>query len=304
MNAPSNTLMPSAGQRSAGVVGAMPARWPELPWRDWEPTLSTLHMWLQIVGKVRLALAPPLNHWWHVPLYVTPRGLTTSPIPYRKRAFQVDVDFVDHQLVVTDGTDTPFSMALEPKSVAQFYREFLGGLRSRGIEVSIWPHPVEIVEAIPFREDEQHASYDPEHARLLWESFLQAERVLQAFRTGFIGKASPVHLFWGGFDLATTRFSGRPAPPHGGGIPNCADWVMQEAESHENFCVGLWPLAGTGPTFYAYVYPEPPGFKTAAVGPLAANYDDGAGEFLLPYDAVRTSADPDASVREFLESAY
>lgn len=261
-------------------------------------------MWLQIIGKVRLELAPPLNHWWHVPLYVTPRGLTTSLIPYQRRAFQVDVDFLDHRLVVVDGSAAPFSLALEPKSVAAFYREFMDGLRSRGIEVSIWPHPVEITDAIPFDVDEQHASYDPEHVQLLWRSFVQAERVLQDFRTGFIGKASPAHLFWGGFDLATTRFSGRPAPLHGGGIPNCADWVMQEAESHENFCVGLWPIAATGPTFYAYIYPEPAGFKLAEVGPSAASYSDGNGEFLLPYDAVRGSADPDASLREFLQSTY
>ena len=261
-------------------------------------------MWLQIVGKVRLELAPPLNHWWHVPLYVTPRGLTTSLIPYQRRAFQVDVDFLDHRLVVVDGTATPFSMALEPKSVAAFYREFMDGLRSRGVEVSMWPHPVEITDAIPFPEDEQHASYDAEHAQLLWRSFLRAEPVLQAFRTGFIGKASPVHLFWGGFDLATTRFSGRTAPRHRGGIPNCADWVMQEAESHENFCVGLWPLGGDGPTFYAYAYPEPPGFKVADVDPSAASYVEAYGEFLLPYDAVRESADADATVLEFLQSTY
>ena len=279
--------------------------WPALPADEWQPTISTLHMWLQIVGKVRLALAPPLNHWWHVPLYVTPRGLTTSAIPYQSRAFQIDVDFVDHCLIVTDGSATPFSMTLEPRSVAQFYRDFMSGLGSRGIAVSIWPHPVEIVEAIPFEEDEQHASYDPTHAELLWQALVQAERVFQAFRTGFIGKASPVHFFWGGFDLATTRFSGRTAPRHGGGIPNCADWVMQEAESHENYCVGLWPLSGSaGPAFYAYAYPEPPGFRTAKVGPADAYYDEGQGEFLLSYEAVRTSSDPDAALREFLQSAY
>ena len=212
---------------------------------------------------------------------------------------------MEHRLVVTDGTTTPFSMALEPQSVAQFYRDFMSGLRSRGIDVSIWPHPVEVAEAIPFEEDEQHASYDPEHAELLWQALLQAERVLQAFKTGFVGKASPVHLFWGGFDLATTRFSGRPAPRHGGGIPNCADWVMEEAESHENYCVGFWPLSGVaGPAFYAYAYPEPPGFRAAAVGPADAHYDEGQGEFLLPYDAVRTSSNPDAALLEFLQSAY
>lgn len=290
--------------RSVVAIGTG-AAWPVLPWREWEPTISTLHMWLQIIGKIRLALAPPLNHWWHVPLYVTARGLTTSAIPYESRAFQIDLDFVEHRLLVIDGTTTQFSMALEPQSVAQFYRDFMNGLRGRGIEVSIWPHPVEVTQAIPFDEDERHASYDPEHAERLWRALLQAERVLQVFKTGFSGKASPVHLFWGGFDLATTRFSGRTAPRHRGGIPNCADWVMEEAESHENYCVGLWPLSGAaGPAFYAYAYPEPPGFRAAQVGPAEAHYDEGQGEFLLPYDAVRMSPDPDAALLEFLQSAY
>ena len=276
-----------------------------LPWREWEPTISTLHMWLQIMGKVRLALAPPLNHWWHVPLYVTARGLTTSAIPYRGSAFQIDADFVEHRLRVTDGTATQFSMALQPQSVAEFYRNFMNGLRSRDIEVSIWPHPVEVADAIPFEEDDRHASYEPRHAEVLWQALVQADRVLEAFKTGFIGKASPVHFFWGGFDLATTRFSGRTAPRHGGGIPNCADWVMEEAESHENYCVGLWPLSGAeGPAFYAYAYPEPPGFRVAEVGPADAHYDEGQGEFLLPYDAVQASADPDGAVLEFVQSAY
>ena len=211
------------GRRIAGVSlhpsSARPGPWPELPWRDWEPTISTLHMWLQIVGKVRLALAPPLNHWWHVPLYVTARGLTTSPIPYGDGEFQVDFDFVEHRLCVTDADRAPFTMALEPLSVARFYREFLAGLRSRGVDVAIWPHPVEVADAIPFEQDERHAAYDPAHAQLLWRALVQVDRVLKRFQTGFVGKASPVHLFWGGFDLATTRYSGRPAPRHPGGVP-------------------------------------------------------------------------------------
>ena len=240
------------------VRGDAPAaRWPDLPWHDWEPTLSTLHMWLQIVGKVRLALAPPLNHWWHVPLYVTARGLTTSPIPYGDGEFQVDFDFVEHRLCVTDADRAPFTMALEPRSVARFYREFLAGLRSRGVDVAIWPHPVEVADAIPFEQDERHAAYDPAHAELLWRALVQVDRVLKRYQTGFVGKASPVHLFWGGFDLATTRYSGRPAPRHPGGVPNCPDWVMEEAESHQNVTAGWWPLSDAGPAFYSYAYPEP-----------------------------------------------
>jgi hypothetical protein len=279
--------------------------WPELPWRDWGPTMETLHMWLQVVGKVRLALAPPLNHWWHVPLYVTARGLTTSPIPYRGRSFEVDVDFVAHRLEVRDGDPGSFTMTLEPRSVAQFYREFMAGLRGRGIDVAIWPHPVEVADAIPFEEDDWHAAYTPEHANLLWQALGHADRALKAFQTGFVGKASPVLFFWGGFDLATTRFSGRPAPRHPGGVPNCPDWVMAEAESHQNVTVGWWPLsAETGPAFYAYAYPEPAGFASAQVRPREAFFHGGFGEFLLPYDAVRTAGDPDAAVHDFLHSTY
>jgi hypothetical protein len=287
------------------VVGAAGGPWPDLPWRDWEPTISTLHLWVQIVGKVRMALTPPLNHWWHVPLYVTARGLTTSPIPYADRAFQVDFDFVDHRLVIDDGDRGSFTMALEPRSVAWFYREFMAGLRSRGIEVSIRPHPTEVADAIPFDEDERHASYDPDQAHLLWQALVQVDRVLKVFQTGFVGKASPVHLFWGSFDLTTTRFSGVPAPRHPGGIPNIPDAVMEEAESDQNVTVGWWPLTeAPGPAFYAYTYPEPEGFRGAIVRPAEAFFDDRFGEFLLPYDAVRAAADPDSMVLEFLESTY
>jgi hypothetical protein len=262
-------------------------------------------MWLQIVGKVRLALAPPLNHWWQVPLYVTAHGLTTSPIPYGDRGFQVDFDFVEHRVVVSDDDSGSFAIALEPRSVARFYREFMAGLRSRGIDVSIWPHPVEVADAIPFDQDERHASYDPHHAQLFWRALLQVDRVMKVFQTGFVGKASPVHFFWGGFDLAATRFSGRPAPRHPGGIPNCPDWVMEEAESHEGITAGWWPLSeAPGPAFFAYAYPEPQGFHDASVRPNGSFFDPRFGEFLLPYDAVRTAADPDATVLEFLQSTY
>jgi hypothetical protein len=290
---------------SARAVGTTPVQWPELPWREWEPTRSTLHMWLQIVGKVRLALAPPLNHWWHIPLYVTSRGLTTSPVPYGGREFQVDLDFVEHRLHVTDGDPGSFTMSLEARSVARFYRDFLAGLRSRAIDVAISPHPVEVADAIPFDLDEGHDSYDPQHAQLLWRALVQVDRVLKVFQTGFVGKASPVHFFWGGFDLATTRFSGYPAPRHPGGIPNCPTWIMEEAESHQNVTVGWWPLSDPpGPAFYAYAYPEPDGFRTAIVRPEGASFDDRYGEFLLSYDTVRTAADPDAAVLQFLHSTY
>ncbi len=249
--------------------------WPELPWQDWEATISTLHLWTQIVGKVRLALAPPLNHWWQVTLYASARGMTTSPMPYGRRSFQVDFDFIAHRLVVSDSEGGTFQMALEPKSVASFYREFMAGLRGLGIEVRISPKPVELVEAIPFEQDEQHATYEPAHAH------------------------------WGSFDLSTSRYSGRLAPLHRGGVPNVGDWVMREAYSHEEITVGWWPRSeAPGPSFFAYTYPEPEGYRSGQVRPPAAFFDEQFGEFILPYDAVRGSADPDASARELFESAY
>ncbi len=279
--------------------------WPELPWREWQPTIATVHMWTQIVGKIRMALAPPLNHWWHVPLYVTARGLTTSPIPYRRRSFQVDFDFVDHRLLVTDSSGGSLSMALEPKSVASFYREFMDGLQRLGINLRIWSRPVEVADAIPFELDELHASYDPGHARALWDGLLQADRVMKAFQSGFVGKASPVHFFWGSFDLAAARYSGRPAPRHPGGAPNCPAWVMEEAYSREECSIGWWPSSEPpGPSFYAYTYPEPAGFRDAPIRPVGALFDAQLGEFVLPYDVVRRSSDPDAAAREFFQSAY
>ena len=291
------------------MIGSQPLvgneSWPELPWRDWAPTISTLHMWVQIVGKVRMALAPPLNHWWHVPLYVTSRGMTTSAIPYGPRQFQVDFDFVDHRLLVTDSDGGSFTMPLVPKSVARFYREFFDELRGLGIDVRIWAKPVEVADAIPFDSDEQHASYDPRHVESFWRGLLQADRVMKAFQTGFVGKASPVQFFWGGFDLAASRYSGRRAPLHPGGAPNCPTWVMEEAYSREEHSIGWWPGSdGLGPAFYAYAYPEPKGFKSAPVEPAGAFFDAGLGEFLLPYDTVRGAADPDAAALAFFQATY
>jgi len=279
--------------------------WPELLWRDWGTTISTLHMWVQIVGKVRMALTRPLNHWWHVPLYVSSRGLTTSAIPYGRGQFQVDFDFIDHRLLVTDSDGESLTMRLEPKSVARFYRELMDGLRSLGIDVRIWTRPVEVAEAIPFETDEQHASYDPSHVQSFWHGLLHADRVMKAFQTGFVGKASPVHFFWGSFDLATTRFSGRPAPLHPGGAPNCPDWVMEEAYSREESSIGWWPPSeAPGPAFYAYTYPEPDGYRSAAVRPSEAFFDERLGLFMLPYDVARISADPDAAVLDFFQTTY
>jgi len=279
--------------------------WPELPWREWEPTISTLHRWVQILGKVRMALAPPLNHWWHITLYVSARGLTTGAVPYGRRSFQVDLDFIEHRLQVTDSDGGAFNLRLEPMSVAIFYREFMAGLRGLGIEVRISTTPNEVVDATPFDVDERHASYDPWHAQMFWRGLRQADRVMNAFRSGFIGKASPVHLYWGSFDLAASRYSGRPATGHPASAPNCPDWVMEEAYSHEESAMGWWPqIEAPGPAFYAYTYPEPEGYRSVSVRPGDAFFDDRWGEFLLPYDAVRSLPDPDGAVLAFLESTY
>ena len=277
--------------------------WPDLPWREWQPTISTLHLWTQIVGKVRMALTPPLNHWWHVPLYVSARGLTTSLIPYRGRSFQVDFDFIDDHLSVVDSGGGLYAMPLRPITVAAFYRDLMDGLRSLDVEVEISTRPVEVVDAIRFDLDEEHHSYVSAHARAFWQGAVQADRVMREYQSGFAGKASPVHFFWGSFDLATTRYSGRGAPLHRGGAPNCPTWVMEEAYSREEISLGWWPSSDPpGPSFYAYAYPEPDGFSsTAAAG---ASYDSQLGEFILPYDTVRQAADPDAAAQEFFQSVY
>ena len=280
--------------------------WPELPLGAWRDTYATLHMWTQIVGKTRLALAPPQNHWWHVAQYVTARGLTTSPVPYGERSFEIELDFVDHQLRVSTSDGPVAGMALVPQTVAEFYRQYMQMLHSLGLEVKIWPMPVEVESSLRFPDDRIHASYDAEWANRAWRVLVQADRVLKRFRGRFLGKASPVHFFWGSFDLAATRFSGRRAPPHPGGAPNLGNWVMQEAYSHECSSAGFWPGGGPipEPVFYAYAYPEPEGFRRYPVAPAAARYDDAMREFVLPYDAVRTSSTPDDTLLEFLETTY
>jgi hypothetical protein len=282
------------------------ASWPPLPFAEWQDSCATLHMWTQIVGKVRLAQAPMLNHWWQVPLYVTTRGLATSPIPYGDISFEIGFDFLDHQLRIQTSDGAVRALALAPRTVADFYREFMAALRALGLEVKIWTMPVEVPDPIPFDLDQRHHSYVPEQAQRFWRVLQQAERVLQQFRCGFLGKSSPVHFFWGSFDLAVTRFSGRTAPPHPGGIPHLADWVTRLAYSHEVSSCGFWPGGGPvpEPVFYAYAYPEPEGFRDHPVRPPAAYYHNDMREFLLPYEAVRRAENPDAMILEFAQSSY
>ncbi len=279
--------------------------WPALPLANWRDTYATLHMWLQIVGKTRLAFAPMENHWWQIALYFTARGLTTSPMPVGERIFEVDLDFLEHRLNVRTSDGAVAGMALYPRSVADFYAEYKGVLVSLGIPLHIHPTPCEVEVATPFAEDQQHASYDPVAVEAWWRILLQADRVLKRFRGRFLGKASPVHFFWGSFDLASTRFSGRPAPLHPGGAPNTPDRVMQEAYSRECWSAGFWPGGGPidEPAFYAYAYPEPDGFAAAAL-PAGARYDTTMREQILPYDVVRAASDPDATLLEFLQASY
>jgi hypothetical protein len=280
--------------------------WPALPLDEWRDSYATLHLYSQIVGKTRLALAPMENHWWQVVLYVTSRGLTTSPMPFGGRTVQVDFDFVDHELLARTSDGAAASFSLTPRTVADFYDEYMKLLHGLGVSVKIWPVPVELSEVIPFASDREHRSYDPEAVNRFWRVLVQAERVLHEFRGRFTGKASPVHFFWGSFDLAATRFSGRPAPPHPGGASNVGDWVMREAYSSELSSAGFWPGSGAvaEPAFYSYAYPEPPGFADALVSPEAAYYDRTMGEFILPYEAVRLAASPDETLMAFLQSTY
>jgi hypothetical protein len=280
--------------------------WPSLPFNEWQDTCATLHMWTQIVGKVRLALEPMVNHWWQVPLYVTTTGLTTSPIPYQSRSFQIDFDFCRHVLVITTSDPRRAEFALGPYSVAEFYDKIMSVLRELGIDVAIWTMPVEVVDAIPFEQDHQHKSYDADAAQRFWRALVQCDRVMKQFRAGFIGKVSPVHFFWGSFDLAVTRFSGRTAPAHPGGMPNLGDWVAREAYSHEVSSCGFWPgNGGFGKAaFYAYAYPAPQGFAEAPLRPSAARFDPNLQEFILEYDVVRASDDPDGMLLDFFQSTY
>lgn len=278
-----------------------PECWPPLPLASWRDTCDTLHMWTQIVGKIRMRLTPLVNHWWNVPLYVTARGLTTSRVPYRERAFELRFDFVAHQLVLELNDGTVKNLALQPKSVADFYAECMALVHSAGIEVSIWNMPVEVPDPIPFDEDRQHAAYDRESVERFWRILLSADAVLQEFRSRYIGKSSPVHFFWGSFDLAVTRFSGRRAPERPG-----ADSVTREAYSHEVSSVGFWPGGGsvTDPAFYAYMAPAATGFREAEVLPKQARWDEQLGEFLLTYDDVRASSSPRTALLDFCQSTY
>ncbi|MBV9885326.1 MAG: hypothetical protein JO119_02150 [Acidobacteria bacterium] len=278
-----------------------PECWPSLPLESWEPTRATLHMWTQIVGKLRLALTPLENHWWNVPLYVSPRGLTTSSMPYRDLLIEIEFDFVSHELVLRKSDGKSASIPLAPKSVADFYREFFAMLRAQGIDVKIWKMPVEIPDPIPFDKDKTHSSYDRESVHKFWRILASSSDVFHDFRALFIGKSSPVHFFWGSFDLAVTRFSGRRAPAKAG-----ADRITQEAYSHEVSSVGFWPGSGNvkEPAYYSYSSPEPAGFSEYRVGPAATSYRKDMGEFLLPYEAVRTAPDPSAALFDFCQTTY
>jgi len=280
--------------------------WPALPFATWQETCATLHMWTQVVGKIRLARSPMVNHWWQIALYVSPRGVTTSPIPDGNRTFEIMFDFIAHQLVITVSDGQSEQFPLHPMTVAEFYTELMGGLRALGINVHIWTQPQEIPDAIPFDQDRQHHSYDAAKVRDFWQALVQADRVFHRFRSDFLGKVSPVHFFWGSFDLCVTRFSGRRAPEHPGGVPNMADWVTREAYSHEVSSCGFWPgNGGFGePAFYAYGYPTPQGFDEAIVSVPGAYFNRDLSEFILPYDAVRSAADPDALLLDFLQQTY
>ena len=280
--------------------------WPALPFTEWQETAITLHMWTQIVGKIRLRLSPWTNHSWHVTVYVTARGLTTSPIPHGNNIFEIRFDFIDHQLRIMKSDGAVRALKLRPQSVAQFYGEVMKTLTDLDLPVTINTTPNEIENPIPFEEDEEHHSYDREYANRFWRVLVQSDRVFKEFRSRFCGKCSPVHFFWGSFDLAVTRFSGRPAPPHPGGVPHLPDAITREAYSQEVSSLGFWPgnTAVPTPIFYSYAYPEPSGFTEAKVQLAAAFYELKLREFVLPYDAVRTSEKPDEVLLDFAQSTY
>lgn len=278
--------------------------WPELTLSNWEETLATFHLWTQVVGKVRLALEPMVNHWWQVPLYVSARGLTTSLMDAGSAGLEIEFDLIDHVLEARTTDGRREHVALEPRSVASFFLATMAALDRLDVPVRIWPQPQEVAEAIPFPDDESHRSYDAAAVHRFWLALVRAHRVMNRFRAGFVGKVSPVHFFWGAPDLAVTRFSGRTAPRHHGGVPNCADWVQELAYSHEVSSCGFWPGGSAEGSFYSYAYPAPDGFADWPVRPDAAYYDETLGEFVLPYRAVRTAADPDALLLSFFESSY
>ena len=280
--------------------------WPRLDLESWSDTCATLHMWLEIVGKIRLAQAPWLNHSWNVTLYVTSRGLTTSPIPYGLRTFEIEFDFLDHKLAIRSSDGGLANFPLEPRSVAAFYRRLMEEMGRLGLRVEIQTKPNEVPDPIRFDRDETHCAYDRDYANRFWRILAQADRVMKEFRGRFIGKCSPVHFFWGALDLAVTRFSGRRAPQHPGGIPNLPDAVVREAYSHEVSSCGFWPGGGaiSYPAFYSYAYPEPAGFSQARAKPDAAFYSADLREFILPYDAVRQAESPDGMLLDFLQATY
>ncbi len=272
--------------------------WPPLPLNEWQDTYSTLHMWTQIIGKIRMTLSPPINHWWHVTLYLSAVGLTTGPVPYPAGVFEIELDFQNHSLRISTASGAAVSRPLQAESVASFYRGILACLKSLGIAVEINPKPQEIPDAIPFDQDQTHCSYDPEYARRLWSILVSTAKVMHQFRGKFIGKCSPVHFFWGSFDLACSRFSGRPAPPRRGVISG-------PAYSHEVSSVGFWPGAGLGgPAFYSYTVPPPPGLADAQIQPPAAKWSKELSEFILMYEDVRTAPSPEAALLQFFESTY
>ena len=275
--------------------------WPSLPLEEWKDTCATLHMWTQVVGKVRLAQTPLVNHWWNVPLYVSARGLTTTAMPHGDKFFEMEFDFIGHQLLINSSTGDTATLDLQPMSVATFYAQTMNLLRQLDLEVRIWKMPVEIPDPIPFDQDEQHKSYDPEYVRRCWEVLRASHKVMEEFRGRFIGKSSPVHFFWGSFDLAVTRFSGRPAPPR----PD-ADPITREAYSHEVISHGWWPGQGPlgKPAFYSYTAPAPEGLNAAALRPDKAFWSNDLSEFLMYYDDVRTAPNADEALMEFLESTY
>ena len=282
--------------------------WPALPLAEWRDTYATLHRWLQMVGKTRLALAPMQNHWWQVTLYLTSRGMSTSPMPCGDRSVDVELDFLQHRLIVRTSDGDTRLLSLEPCPVAEFYREYIDALQTLGITPRIRPVPTELADVVPFPEDREHSAYDPDAAQRCWRILASADRIFKEFRGRFLGKCSPSHFFWGSFDLACTRFSGRRAPKHPGGVPNCPDYVAVEAYSHECISAGWWPgSAGSPveePAFYAYAYPEPAGCPEAPIRPTGASYNATMREWVLPYELVRSASDPREAVIEFLQSTY
>jgi hypothetical protein len=284
------------------------ASWPRLDLEEWAPTEATLHRWLQIIGKTRLALAPMQNHWWQIVLYLTARGLTTSPMPYANQTVEVDLDFIDHALTIMTSDGETATLRLAPTSVADFFAQYMSALRSVGVDSRIWPVPCELPDTLRFTEDREHASYDADAAHRCWQALVCADRALKKFRGRFLGKSSPSHLWWGAFDIACTRFSGRLAPTHPGGIPNLPDRVTREAYSHECISAGWWPGTIGGPVaepaFYAYSYPEPAGCDVAPIRPEGAYYHPDMHEWILPYDIVRQSPEPERLALEFFQSTY